>query len=451
MACTRRDLLRSAITATALGATHGWATHGWAARAGAAPPDSTGGGPTRSPRVADFERMAYGMFVHWGLFSHLGRCVWGVHPRRFPADEYQKLPAQFAADEFDARRWAATARQAGMKYITLTTRQHDGFSLYDTRGLCDYDAPHSAAARDLVAEFVEGCRAEGIVPFFYHTTYDWYQKSFTEDFDAYLDYLHKSVELLCTHYGPVGGFWFDGNWSRTDADWKEDRLYGIIRKLQPEAVIINNTGVDRPGALGHPEIDCVTFEQGRPTDIQRTGAGKHVAGEMCQTLNMHWGYAPLDFDYLSPSGVIQYLCACRRAGANYLLNVGPTPGGRIPEYETAVLARAGQWVQLHAEPIYHGKPCDVQAGQDDFCLEADGRLYWFAQHLAVRPGEPAPVGATGPGPRQLANIQRPVESVRWLDNQEQLAFEQKSNGELIIQATAYPPGTNLVVRVARLD
>ena len=118
----------------------------------------------------------------------------------------------------------------------------------------DHDAPHCAAGRDLVAKFVGGCRVEGILPFFYHTTLDWYQPSFQSDVDAYLDYLHKSLEVLCTHYGEIGGLWFDGNWSKPDADWKQDRLYGLIRRLQPRGhgeIWYRRDVPDDESALGH--------------------------------------------------------------------------------------------------------------------------------------------------------------------------------------------------------
>ncbi|MBT4503098.1 MAG: alpha-L-fucosidase, partial [Gemmatimonadetes bacterium] len=235
--------------------------------------------PQPAPRIQRFEKLGYGMFIHWGLYAQLGQGEWVQHLRQIPMDEYAKLKESFTAEKFDGRKIAAIARQAGMRYITLTTRHHDGFSLYDTRGLSDHDAPHSAAGRDLIANFVDGCRQEGIIPFFYHTTLDWYQKSFDEDFDAYLDYLHNSVELLCTQYGEIGGLWFDGNWSKPDADWKEDRLYSIIRKQQPEAMIINNTGLGAKGEVGNPEIDSVTFEQGRPPSMNREGMPKYVAAE----------------------------------------------------------------------------------------------------------------------------------------------------------------------------
>ncbi|MFQ8600589.1 MAG: alpha-L-fucosidase, partial [Oscillospiraceae bacterium] len=255
--------------------------------------------PVPAEYIAAYEKLGFGLFVHWGLYSLLGQGEWTMHSHRIPKQEYEQLAKRFTAERFDGRALAQLAKRAGMRYIVLTTRHHDGFSLYDTKGLNTYDAPHSAAKRDLVAEFVEGCRHEGIVPFFYHTTLDWHNELFASDFDAYLEYLNRSVEVLCTQYGKIGGIWFDGNWSKPDADWKLDALYGAIRRRQPEAVIVNNTGLDARGRVGHPEIDGVTFEQGRPTPLDRRGHAKYVAAEMCQTMNGHWGFGRHDFCYQS--------------------------------------------------------------------------------------------------------------------------------------------------------
>lgn len=411
--------------------------------------------PTPAPRIERFERMAYGMFIHWGLYSQLGKGEWIQHQGPIPQAEYERLTATFTAEDFDAGSIARLAREAGMKYITLTTRHHDGFSLYDTRGLSDYDAPHSAAGRDLVAEFVAGCRGEGIVPMFYHTTLDWRRQSHTCDdaaFDAYLDYLHDSVEILCTQYGPIGGLWFDGNWSRPKADWKEDRLYGLIRKHQPEAMIINNTGLSARGVVGHSEIDSTTFEQDLPKPVNREGWPKYVAGEMCQTMNRHWGIGTNDFNYMSPAQVIENLALCRKVGANYLLNVGPTAGGAIPEYESAALKRAGAWVAMHAKPIYEGKPADCSCFGRDFALEADGKLYLFVFDLTISGHANVTVAAGGTGPRTISGIKRPIKSVRWMDNGESLDFTQNvERGFAAIRLTGYPYGTNLVVRVAEIE
>ena len=159
----------------------------------------------KEKRIEAFEEMAFGIFVHWGLYSQIGRGEWILHQDQIPIEEYKKLMSTFTAEDFKAETLVSLAKKAGARYMVLTTRHHEGFSLYDTRGLSDYDAPHSPAGRDLVEEYVRACRREGIVPLFYHTTLDWYQPSFREDFDAYLDYLYRSVEVLCTQYGKIGG------------------------------------------------------------------------------------------------------------------------------------------------------------------------------------------------------------------------------------------------------
>ena len=407
--------------------------------------------PKPEPRIQRFERLAYGMFIHWGLYSQLGKGEWIMHQEKIPKVQYAKLKDSFTAEDFNGRRIAKLARDAGMRYITITARHHDGFSLYDTRGLSDYDAVHSPADRDLIADFVEGCRAEGIVPFFYHTTLDWYQDSFKEDFDTYLEYLRKSVELLCTNYGPIGGLWFDGNWSKPDADWQLDALYGMIRRHQPEAMIINNTGLEARGQIIHNEIDSVTFEQGRPKPMDRRGMPKYVAAEMCQTMNQHWGIGQRDFAYMSPKELIVNLAACRKVGANYLLNVGPTATGEIPAYEAATLTRVGEWIKLYGDLLYEGRPTAIAGMGDDFALEYDGKVYLFIHHLSIQGDANVVRMTSGAGPRSFAGLKRKIAKVRWLDNDEELDFAQDvDSGLLVINATGYPYGTNLVVRVAEL-
>lgn len=396
------------------------------------------------PHVAEFEKLAYGMFIHWGLYSLLGKGEWAQMILKLPMPEYAKLRERFTASEFDARRIACLARQSGMRYIVLTARHHEGFSLYDTHGLSDHDAPHSAAGRDLIGEFVDGCRLEGILPFLYHTTLDWHHPAYKSDFSAYLDYLYQSIELLCTRYGRIGGFWFDGNWDRLDADWKEDRLYGMIRQHQPDTIIINNTGVNALGRLGHPEIDAVTFEQSRAAPMDRAGMSKYVSAEMCQTLNRHWGIAEHDFNYLSMSAAIENLCASRKVGANYLLNAGLTPEGKIPDYEAAFLLRMGEWVAMHKQALCAGKPCGVRGRGSDFALEEGNRIFLFVHNL---PGFAK--ASVHSEPRAFSGLTRTIQSLRWLDNGESMAFSQNvASGIFSFNATGYSYGTHLVVRVA---
>jgi alpha-L-fucosidase len=168
--------------------------------------------------IKEFEKLGFGMFVHFGAYSLIEKGEWVKEVHRIPDEEYFKAVERFNPDENWAKEWVSTAKAAGCKYITLTTRHHDGFSLFDTCGLNTYDAPH-VCGRDVVREFVDECNAQGIIPFFYHTLLDWWHKDFHSDFKAYLAYLRASVELLCKNYGKIGGIWFDGMWSKKDEDW----------------------------------------------------------------------------------------------------------------------------------------------------------------------------------------------------------------------------------------
>ncbi len=408
--------------------------------------------PIQSPRVARFERMGFGMFLHWGLYSQIGRGEWAKHFQKLPTDEYMQLMKTFTAKDFSGRALARLAKSAGMRYITLTSRHHDGFSLYDTRGLSPYDVTHTPAERDLIEDFTTGCREEGIVPMLYCTTLDWTDPRFESDWEGYQKYLRASLELLCTEYGPIGGFWFDGNWSKPNADWQTDRLYGLIRKHQPEAMIINNTGIQKGGQVGHPEIDSVTFERGRPQPIDRRGHPKYVAGEMCHTMNFHWGLATRDFNYLSPAHVIEELCSCRRAGANLLMNMGPTAEGAAPPYERAALERVGDWIEIMGgsnSAITAGRPAGIDGEERDFGLAVGDDVHLFVYDLTRTADTQAHGASRGAGPRKFTGLARPVKRATWLDNGEELKLEQ-SGDALTLHATKYPYGTNTVVRVARL-
>lgn len=405
-------------------------------------------------RVRAFQDLGYGMFLHYGLFSILGRGEWALHFEKMPMAEYEALFDSFDAGNFSGRDIARLAKESGMRYAVLTTRHHDGFSLYDTRGLSDFDAPHSPAGRDLVADFVTGCRQESIVPFFYHTTLDWRWGSHTcstERFGDYMDYLCASLETLCTQYGPVGGFWFDGNWSRTDVDWQEDRFYGIIRRHQPDAIIINNTGLGARGAVGHPELDSVTFEQDVPH--LRPTAQRPLAAEACLTINSHWGHTPVDFDFKSTSEIIRTLAECRRVSANLLLNVGPLGDGTIPELETAILRRVGGWVRMHEKALFGNRPSAAICEGRDFVLRDHSGGYYFAFDLDVTGSEHVVPGARGNQvPRAYDALEFSPCAVRWTDNEESLPFvHDPASGLGALRLSGFPYGTDLVVRVARMD
>lgn len=400
-------------------------------------------------RIERFEALGFGMFIHWGLYSQMGKGEWIQHIGQVPKDEYQQLKQTFTASRFDADAIARLAKESGMKYIVITTRHHDGFSLYDTCGLNDYDAPHSPAGRDLIREFVDACNEHGILPFFYHTTLDWYRPEFNDDFESYLTYLNASVELLCANYGKIGGLWFDGNWSKPDEDWNEDRLYATIRKHQPDAIIVNNTGLSARGESGHPEIDSVTFEQGHPHRIDQSGRDKYIAAEMCYTINSHWGFGRNDLNNKSTADLIKTLAKCRKVGANLLLNVGPAAEGEILPIQQATLQTIGSWIDLFGDAVYKAKPFDAYGTNDDFVLRTEDKLYFFISDLSVRGHENVTTSSGQLGIRAFVGIHDTITDLKWMDNDEELNYiSDPESGMFSFYANGYPYGVDTVVRVA---
>lgn len=406
--------------------------------------------PVPEKRILDFEEMGFGMFIHWGLYSQMGMGEWVQHIHKIPKEEYVKLQDTFTASKFDGQKIAQIAKKGGAKYITLTTRHHEGFSLFDTKGLNTYDAPHSPVGRDLIRDFVDGCRAEGIVPFFYHTTLDWYNPDFNGDFKSYLQYLRDSVEILCSEYGPIGGLWFDGNWSKPNEDWEEDALYAVIRKHQPNAIIVNNTGLSHRGEAGNLELDSVTFEQGRPVPMDREGMPKYLAAEMCHTMNAHWGYGARDVNYKSLAHLIETLCACRKVGANYLLNVGPTGEGEITAMQAALMEGIGDWIRCCGQSIYKAKPCGVTGTGKNFALRDGNKMYFYIHDLSVTGDNNVTVEGGAAGEKTFTGVKGQIRNLHWVDNGEALDCRQDENG-FVMNATGYPYGTSLVVRVAEGD
>ncbi len=402
--------------------------------------------------IKEFEKHGFGLFVHFGLYSVLGRGEWSLNSTEVTAEEYEKLTEKFNPDPDWAKELCATARAAGCKYITLTTRHHDGFSLYDTLGLNTYDAPHAKCGRDLVREFVDACHAEGIIPFFYHTLLDWREKSFNEDFPEYLKYLRKSVEILCTKYGKIGGLWFDGMWSKKDDDWEEDALYSLIRKYQPEAMIINNTGLHERGALGHIELDSVTFERGKPSPINLEDSPKYIASEMCQVFGDHWGYAELDYNFKSMADIIRDFCICRRYNSNLLMNVGPMGNGKLRKLDSAMLTTLGEWKARFAEAFDGAIPSGIKVSKDsDFILKGKDSYYLFCDGLYMQANADVAIGGeSGVDFSDSFKLKEKIKSIKWLESGTPVNFTQ--NGEDVTVHTAPQPyGQSVVVRIAKIE
>ncbi len=395
--------------------------------------------------ILNFEKMGFGMFVHFGLYSQIGRGEWNAQREGTDETSYRRLAGTFCPGSMT--EIVVTAKAAGAKYITFTAKHHDGFALFDTRGLSHFDSIHSAAGRDIVREFVDVCRKHGIVPFLYYATYEWWNTDFQNDFDAYLEYLRKSVEILCTQYGKIGGFWFDGNWSRKDVNWHEGELYATIRKYQPRAIIINNTGLSAQGITGHSEIDCVTFERGRPVPLDREGAEKYITGEMCESVNAHWGNAK-DFNFKSPKKLIEELCECRKVGANFLLNIGPDKNAAVPAMPKAIMLTIGEWMKMFGEAVYNGKPLWFNDKTRNFALESEEYVYLFRFDLCRRGSADVTYIEGTEGEFVFENFQRKVKDIQWMDNGEKLEYSYDGNN-LKVHFTGFEYGIDYCVRVAR--
>lgn len=400
--------------------------------------------------IKEFEKLGFGMFVHFGLYSMLEKGEWAKLLHQIPDEEYDALAERFTPRQDWAPELVKLAKSAGCKYITLTTRHHDGFSLFDTCGLNDFDAKHAKCGRDLVREFVDACIAEGIIPFFYHTLLDWREESYKTDFPKYLKYLRASVEILCKNYGKIGGIWFDGMWDKPDADWEEDALYGMIRSYQPEAMIINNTGLDALGVLGHIELDSVTFERGKPGPINKAGAPKYVASEMCEVFCDHWGYAKDDLDYKAPGQMIRELADCRRYRSNMLMNLGPIGDGSVREIDRAILNIMGRWVAYFDEAIRNPVPTDIgiEGKEDDFILRDGNMYYLFCYNLPVS-GDANVVKNGAAEFDSRFKLTDDILSVTWMDTGETVRFEQDEEN-VTVHTVPFCYGRNLVVRVAKI-
>ncbi len=390
--------------------------------------------------IQDFEKLGFGLFVHFGLYSVIGKGEWYLDwNAKAVSSRYEKLTEKFVVKPDWAKQLVKTAKSAGCKYITLTTRHHDGFSLFDTCGLNEYDAPHSACGRDLIAEFVSACNDGGIVPFFYHTLLDWHNVDYQNNFLAYIDYLVKSIEILCKNYGKIGGFWFDGMWDKPNEDWQEDRLYGTIRKYQSEAMIINNTGLSELGKVGHPEIDSVTFERGKPCFVDNSD--KYRAGEMCQVLNDHWGYTKKDCNYKSVKELIENLIDCRKYNCNFLLNTGLKGNGYVNGTDKMLLSEIGKWIKHNKDFIYVAKSSTILAKNADI-LEGEDCLYAVIKNVPMG-GDPNV--SNGVDDRQVC-VDSKIKSAIWLDNGKKIKIEKNT---FDVEPFAY--GESFSARVAKIN
>jgi len=300
----------------------------------------------RARRMKWWHEAKFGMFIHWGLYSVVGRHEWVMENEGIPVSEYQELAKRFTPKPNAARDWAKLARRAGMKYMVMTTKHHEGFCLFDTK-YTSYCAPKQACGRDLVKEYVEAARGEGLRVGFYYSLMDWHHPDGARCADdeaarkRFVEYIHGQVREICAYKPDI--LWYDVAWPLDAEGWESLKMNRMVRGLLPDVIINNRAKV--PEDFDTPE--------------QRIEASKGRAWESCMTMNGSWGYQKNDDDWKTPKTVVRNLITCARGGGNYLLNIGPKPDGSIPEESIRILTAVGKWMDKNGSTIYGSDPCRV--------------------------------------------------------------------------------------------
>lgn len=338
----------------------------------------------------------FGMFIHFGIYSAAGRHEWLKKREAMTTEQYQRYFDHFDPDLYDPAQWARDARHAGMKYAVITTKHHDGFALFDSQ-LTGYKATNTPCGRDLIAEFVEAFRTEGLKVGFYHSVIDWHHEHYTRDpihprseddafwegqqrdISRYRNYLHEQVRELLTNYGRIDVMWFDFTPpGKSREDWESEDLVRTVRELQPEIII--NDRIDLPESA-----DFVTPEQYQPSEWP-TRNGEKVIWEACQTLNGSWGYDRDNLDWKSSELLVRIVVDTVSKGGNLLLNVGPTGRGEFEPKARETLAEIGEWMRLHGRAIHGATESEFAAPVDCRYTHRGDRLYlhiftWPMRHI----------------------------------------------------------------------
>ena len=365
---------------------------GWLAAAATALAETA---TERDQRMAWFREARFGLFIHWGVYSvpagewktNTNYGEWFLEESKMPVSEYEKFAQQFNPIKFDAKQWVKMAKAAGMKYIVITSKHHDGFDMYRSE-LTDWGIKSTPFQRDPMKELAAACKAEGLKFCFYHSIMDWHHPDYaqrrawndraagTPDMDRYVGYMKGQLKELLTNYGPLGILWFDGEW---EAPWTHERgedLYKYVRDLQPKIIVNNRVGKARTGMAGMDQGEKRVGDYGTPEqEIPATGFGAGVDWESCMTMNNHWGFNKHDQNWKSSQTLIRNLIDCASKGGNYLLNVGPTSEGLFPDASVQRLAEIGQWMKTNHEAIYGTTASPFKKLAFGRCTQKPGKLF----------------------------------------------------------------------------
>ncbi len=317
-----------------------------------------------------FQDAKFGLFIHWGVYSQLagggdmGIAEWIMNQKEIPVKQYELLPGFFNPTQFDPAEWVAMVKDAGMKYITITSKHHDGFAMYDS-DISDYNIVDATPyGKDVIGMLKQECDKQGIKLFFYYSQLDWHHPDYfprgrtgnatgrpeSGDWNNYINYMNTQLVELLTSYGEVGGIWFDGMWDKWDAPWQLDKTYSIIHENQPAALIGSNHH-----KMPFPGEDFQMFEKDLPGQntigFNQTGIST-LPLEMCETMNGSWGFNIKDTQFKSTEELLHLLIKAAGKNANLLLNTGPMPNGKIQPANINTLKEMGNWMKIFGESIY---------------------------------------------------------------------------------------------------
>ena len=338
----------------------------------------------------EFQDNKFGIFIHWGVYSMLATGEWTMTNNNLNYKEYAKLAGGFYPAKFSAKEWVTNVKNSGAKYICITTRHHDGFSMFDSK-YTDYTITKASPfKRDIIKELADECQKQGIKLHLYYSHIDWGREDAPwgrtgrgtgrpnpeGDWKSYYKFMNNQLTELLTNYGPVGAIWFDGWWDQDanpDFDWELPYQYKMIHDLQPACLIGNN----------HHQVpfegeDIQIFERDLPGENTAGLSGQDIAHlplETCETMNGMWGYKITDQNYKSTKTLIHYLVKAAGRDANLLMNVGPQPDGQFPAVSIQRLNEMGEWLREYGETIYGTRGGIVTPRDWGVTTQKDNKLY----------------------------------------------------------------------------
>jgi alpha-L-fucosidase len=362
-----------------------------------------------------FQDAKFGIFVHWGIYSELGGVgsdglpEWIMNDLKIPARQYERLAQFFNPAQFDANAWVSAFKDAGARYLIITSKHHDGFAMFHSKVSAYNVVDATPFKRDPIKELADACRRHDIKLFFYYSQLDWHSADYFPrgatghfagrpeggNWERYLDYQDQQLAELLTNYGAIGGIWFDGWWDQERTamrdQWQLDRTYRSLHSLQPAALIINNHH-----QAPYPGEDAQTFEQDLPGQnskgFNRAGIGT-LPLEMAETMNQSWGFSLTDDKFKSAETLIRTLVNAAGRGANLVLNTGPMPNGRLQPESLEILTQFGAWLKVYGRSIYGTRAGPVLPRPWGVTTQSEGTVYvhvldWADDRLFVPVPEP---------------------------------------------------------------